>query len=244
MAVRLLHDLPPVTPSLAAAGRAPPCGWASAHGQSWNGCCRPSTRRAPNAHDRLRLRRREPPFAREGARRTFLDRRRRDGSDQSGQRRTFWSSRASARLQAPSNAWHQAPRPCAPRWIAGCRASGSVWGCNCSSTRARRARVGTRCVSRTRPTAAGRAGSSDRLESTARCLRSGDPPERPARCVLRQQLRAPVDEGVVTAWSRHDDDRFPAAVRDGAVLGVQFHPEESSQPGVRMLHAFLREALR
>ena len=55
---------------------------------------------------------------------------------------------------------------------------------------------------------------------------------------------APVDEGVVTAWSRHDDDRFPAAVRDGAVLGVQFHPEKSSQPGVRMLHAFLREALR
>ena len=52
---------------------------------------------------------------------------------------------------------------------------------------------------------------------------------------------APVDERVVTAWSRHDDDRFPAAVRAGAVLGVQFHPEKSSQPGVRMLHEFLRE---
>ena len=52
---------------------------------------------------------------------------------------------------------------------------------------------------------------------------------------------APVDERVVTAWSQHDDDRFPAAVRAGAVLGVQFHPEKSSRPGVRMLHEFLRE---
>ncbi len=52
---------------------------------------------------------------------------------------------------------------------------------------------------------------------------------------------APVDKRVVTAWSQHDDDRFPAAVRAGAVLGVQFHPEKSSQPGVRMLHEFLRE---
>lgn len=52
---------------------------------------------------------------------------------------------------------------------------------------------------------------------------------------------APVDERVVSAWSQHDDDRFPAAVRAGAVLGVQFHPEKSSQPGVRMLHEFLRE---
>ncbi|MGH7670092.1 MAG: imidazole glycerol phosphate synthase subunit HisH [Gemmatimonadaceae bacterium] len=52
---------------------------------------------------------------------------------------------------------------------------------------------------------------------------------------------APVDERVVTAWSCHEEDRFPAAVRAGAVLGVQFHPEKSSHPGVRMLHKFLGE---
>lgn len=54
---------------------------------------------------------------------------------------------------------------------------------------------------------------------------------------------APNDKRVVTAWSRHDDDRFPAAVRAGVVLGVQFHPEKSSQAGVRMLHEFLQEML-
>jgi glutamine amidotransferase len=44
--------------------------------------------------------------------------------------------------------------------------------------------------------------------------------------------------GSVVAWSTHDGDRFPAAVRRGLVLGMQFHPEKSSAPGVRMLHAF------
>jgi glutamine amidotransferase len=52
----------------------------------------------------------------------------------------------------------------------------------------------------------------------------------------------PEEEAAAVAWSTHDGDRFPAAVRAGRVLGVQFHPEKSSQPGVRMLHAFLREA--
>ncbi|MGA9836899.1 MAG: imidazole glycerol phosphate synthase subunit HisH [Gemmatimonadaceae bacterium] len=52
---------------------------------------------------------------------------------------------------------------------------------------------------------------------------------------------APADERCVVAWSTHETDRFPAAVRAGKVLGVQFHPEKSSQPGVRMLHEFLRE---
>lgn len=51
----------------------------------------------------------------------------------------------------------------------------------------------------------------------------------------------PVDERCVAAWSTHDDDRFVAVVRQARVLGVQFHPEKSSQPGVRMLHEFLRE---
>lgn len=49
----------------------------------------------------------------------------------------------------------------------------------------------------------------------------------------------PLDESVVTAWSTHEGDRFPAAVRAGAVAGVQFHPEKSSAPGL----AFIREYL-
>ncbi len=52
---------------------------------------------------------------------------------------------------------------------------------------------------------------------------------------------APDDERCVVAWSTHGTDRFPAAVRRGSVLGVQFHPEKSSRPGVRMVHEFLRE---
>jgi imidazole glycerol-phosphate synthase subunit HisH len=52
----------------------------------------------------------------------------------------------------------------------------------------------------------------------------------------------PVDQRVVTAWSTHDGDRFPAAVRMGACVGVQFHPEKSSAPGVRFVEAFLASA--
>jgi len=52
----------------------------------------------------------------------------------------------------------------------------------------------------------------------------------------------PADASVVTAWSSHDGDRFPAAVRVGACVGVQFHPEKSSAPGVRFVEAFLAAA--
>ena len=52
----------------------------------------------------------------------------------------------------------------------------------------------------------------------------------------------PDDEGTVIAWSEHEGDRFPAAVRAGSAVGVQFHPEKSSSDGVRFLHAFLDEA--
>lgn len=52
----------------------------------------------------------------------------------------------------------------------------------------------------------------------------------------------PVRESVVTAWTRHEDDRFAAAVRSGTAVGVQFHPEKSSAPGVRFVRAFLNEA--
>ena len=52
----------------------------------------------------------------------------------------------------------------------------------------------------------------------------------------------PADRGTVIAWSEHEGDRFPAAVRSGPVVGVQFHPEKSSAAGVRWLHEARRAA--
>ena len=49
----------------------------------------------------------------------------------------------------------------------------------------------------------------------------------------------PDDASVARAWSVHEDDRFPAVVRSGTTVGVQFHPEKSSLPGLRFLRAFL-----
>lgn len=53
----------------------------------------------------------------------------------------------------------------------------------------------------------------------------------------------PLDEGVVTSWSTHEGDRFPASVRIFRTVGVQFHPEKSSAAGVAFVHAFLKEML-
>lgn len=52
----------------------------------------------------------------------------------------------------------------------------------------------------------------------------------------------PDDIGCVHAWSSHESTRFPALVREGRTIGVQFHPEKSSMPGVELVRAFLREA--
>lgn len=52
----------------------------------------------------------------------------------------------------------------------------------------------------------------------------------------------PPDAAAVIAWSTHGRDRFPAAVRQGHCVGVQFHPEKSSTPGRRFVEAFLAEA--
>jgi glutamine amidotransferase len=46
----------------------------------------------------------------------------------------------------------------------------------------------------------------------------------------------------VIAYSTHEGDRFAAAVRVGAVVGAQFHPEKSSTAGVRFVRAFLTES--
>jgi imidazole glycerol-phosphate synthase subunit HisH len=49
----------------------------------------------------------------------------------------------------------------------------------------------------------------------------------------------PSDETLVTAWTIEGGDRFPSAVRWRNVVGVQFHPEKSSTPGVRFIQDFL-----
>ena len=49
----------------------------------------------------------------------------------------------------------------------------------------------------------------------------------------------PVDSSAVSAWSSHGNDRFPASVRAARTVGVQFHPEKSSAPGVRFIRSFL-----
>jgi glutamine amidotransferase len=54
----------------------------------------------------------------------------------------------------------------------------------------------------------------------------------------------PADPAVVTAWSTHEGDRFPAAVRAGHAVGVQFHPEKSSRAGLGFVRAWVEEVRR
>ena len=70
-----------------------------------------------------------------------------------------------------------------------------------------------------------------------------------ARATLRTAYYAntfvcrPADSSSVVAWSTHESDRFPAAVRVGNTLGVQFHPEKSSAPGVELIRRFIDDIL-
>lgn len=49
----------------------------------------------------------------------------------------------------------------------------------------------------------------------------------------------PAEPACVLAWTAHEEDRFPAAVGAGRVLGLQFHPEKSSREGLACLAAFV-----
>jgi imidazole glycerol-phosphate synthase subunit HisH len=51
----------------------------------------------------------------------------------------------------------------------------------------------------------------------------------------------PVNAGVVRATTEHAGVRFPAMIRSGGMVGVQFHPEKSGAPGLAFLAAVLQE---
>jgi len=54
-------------------------------------------------------------------------------------------------------------------------------------------------------------------------------------------LCRPVNPGVVRANTEHAGVRFPAMIRSGGMVGVQFHPEKSGAPGLAFLAAVLQE---
>ncbi|MGM0668640.1 MAG: imidazole glycerol phosphate synthase subunit HisH [Gemmatimonadota bacterium] len=49
----------------------------------------------------------------------------------------------------------------------------------------------------------------------------------------------PRDPGTVIATTRYQGDHFASAVRRSRSWGVQFHPEKSSRPGLRVIRNFL-----
>lgn len=52
---------------------------------------------------------------------------------------------------------------------------------------------------------------------------------------------APEEEGrTVVATAEYGDEEFVAGVRKGSTWGLQFHPEKSSRPGLRILRNFVR----
>jgi glutamine amidotransferase len=49
----------------------------------------------------------------------------------------------------------------------------------------------------------------------------------------------PEDPASVIATTEYEGETFPAAVRSGRSWGLQFHPEKSSAPGLRIITNFL-----
>ncbi len=50
----------------------------------------------------------------------------------------------------------------------------------------------------------------------------------------------PQDDESVRAWATHESDRFVASIASQNVVGVQFHPEKSSDRGICFIDEFLK----
>ncbi len=55
---------------------------------------------------------------------------------------------------------------------------------------------------------------------------------------------SPFDTTVISATTTHDSDTFASMVSVARTIGVQFHPEKSSAPGVDFIRRIILEALQ
>lgn len=62
---------------------------------------------------------------------------------------------------------------------------------------------------------------------------------KPRWAYFVHSFAAPSDGATVEAWALHGARRFPAVVRKGSAVGVQFHPEKSMARGLVYLGALL-----
>jgi glutamine amidotransferase len=54
----------------------------------------------------------------------------------------------------------------------------------------------------------------------------------------------PDDASCVVAYTAHEDDRFPSVVTVANTVAVQFHPEKSSNAGVRLVRDFVNRVFK